>query len=64
MSTVPRLRPRPIWPLLGLGLGALAGFAYWYGWGCTTGCPGQSNPAMTIGLGAAAGLVLGVSGSR
>ena len=32
------------WNLLGIGLGALAGFLYWYYIGCTSGtCPIQSH---------------------
>ena len=61
MDDSPRLRPRPTLPLLGLILGGAAGFAFWYAWGCQQGCPGQSNPLMTIGLGSALGLVLGAS---
>ncbi len=32
------------WRILGIGLGALAGYLYWYYIGCTSGtCPIQSN---------------------
>lgn len=32
------------WKLVGVALGAIAGFAYWYFIGCTSGtCPIQSN---------------------
>lgn len=30
--------------LLGMTLGALAGWAYWYWWGCTNGCTITSSP--------------------
>ncbi len=43
---------------LGIGIGALLGFAYWYFIGCTSGhCPLTSNPYITTGYGAAVGFV-------
>jgi hypothetical protein len=47
------------------GLGALAGFAYYYFIGCSTGtCPLTSNPYTSIIYGAVVGLVLSIDGKR
>jgi hypothetical protein len=45
--------------LLGIILGGLAGFLYYYFVGCASGgCPITSNPYLTIGYGILLGLVL------
>lgn len=47
------------WKLVGVALGALAGFAYWYFIGCNSGtCPIQSNWESSTLYGALFGLVL------
>lgn len=52
---------KQLWkPALGVVLGGLAGFAYYYYIGCATGtCPLQSNPYLMTGYGVLLGLVLG-----
>ncbi len=50
---------RNIIEIIGTLLGAVLGYIYWYGWGCTDGCPIRSNPyLMTL-----AGALLGYSGT-
>jgi len=53
---------KQLWkPALGVVLGGLAGFAYYYYIGCATGtCPLQSNPYVMTGYGVLLGLVLGI----
>ncbi len=47
--------------LLGVGIGAFLGFAYYYFIGCNSGsCPITSNPLNSILYGAFAGLILTV----
>ncbi len=46
--------------LIFMAIGGLAGYAYYYFIGCTTGsCPLSSNPYLMTGYGLGAGLVLG-----
>ena len=45
-------------------LGAAAGYAYFHFWGCTNGCPMQSNWLIMTSYGAAVGLVLGLPGRK
>jgi hypothetical protein len=33
----PRLRPSPVWPVLGAVIGGLGGFAFYYFYGCDSG---------------------------
>lgn len=45
--------------LLGLVVGAIGGYAYYYFIGCTSGsCPLTSNPYISIGFGAVFGYLL------
>ena len=44
------------------GLGAAAGYAYYHFFGCTNGCPLQSNWYVTTLYGAIVGLTLGFPG--
>ena len=47
------------WKLVGLVLGALAGFAYWYFIGCNSGsCPIQSNWESSTLYGGLIGIVM------
>ena len=47
------------WKLVGIFIGALAGFAYWYYIGCTSGtCPIQSNWHISTLYGGLIGYVL------
>ena len=39
-------------------LGGLAGFTYYHFWGCTNGCPLQSNWMLMSGYGMFAGIVI------
>jgi hypothetical protein len=43
---------------IGASLGAIAGFIYYYFWGCKNGCPLQSNWIIMTFYGAFAGLIL------
>ena len=46
--------------LISMAIGGIAGYAYYYFVGCTTGsCPISSNPYLMTGYGLGAGLVLG-----
>ncbi|MEJ2051752.1 MAG: DUF6132 family protein, partial [Calditrichota bacterium] len=56
-----RIVQAQLWkPALGIVLGGLGGFAYYYFVGCATGtCPIQSNPFLMTGYGVLLGLVLG-----
>ncbi len=46
--------------LIFMAIGGIAGYAYYYFVGCTTGsCPISSNPYLMTGYGLGAGLVLG-----
>ncbi|MFN8208789.1 MAG: DUF6132 family protein [Bacteroidales bacterium] len=58
---LPSFFERILWRrlMLGLFLGALAGFAYWYFVGCASGtCPIKSNPWLMTGYGMLFGGVL------
>jgi hypothetical protein len=44
--------------IIGVVLGGVAGFAYYFFWGCKNGCPLQSNWTIMTGYGAFAGFVL------
>jgi len=47
------------WKLVGIGIGALAGFAYWYYIGCASGtCPIQSHWQSSTLYGALIGYIL------
>ncbi len=47
------------WKLVGVSIGALAGFAYWYFIGCASGtCPIQSHWQSSILYGALIGYIL------
>jgi hypothetical protein len=41
-----------------LTLGALAGWVYWYLWGCSESCPIKSNPLHSSLYGAVMGILL------
>lgn len=43
---------------VGILLGALAGFGYWYGWGCSEGCAITSSPVNSTLYGALMGALL------
>ncbi len=45
-------------------LGALAGFLYYHFWGCTNGCPLQSNWLLMTAYGALAGFVLSLPAKK
>lgn len=50
---------KPLKIILGIGIGALLGFAYYYFIGCTSGtCPITSNPLSSILYGSVFGLIL------
>ena len=52
-------------PALGVLLGGIAGFGYYYYIGCATGgCPIQSNPYLMTGYGILLGLVFGIPGKK
>jgi len=52
-------------PALGIFLGGVAGFGYYYFIGCAAGtCPIQSNPYIMTGYGVLLGLVLGIPGKK
>ena len=52
-------------PALGVFVGGLAGFGYYYFIGCAAGtCPLQSNPYIMTGYGILLGLVLGIPGKK
>ncbi|MBV6405847.1 MAG: hypothetical protein GFGODING_02629 [Flavobacteriales bacterium] len=44
--------------LFGIVLGALAGWAYWHGWGCTNGCAITSSPVNSALYGGLMGALL------
>lgn len=44
--------------LIGVALGALAGWLYWYQWGCTNGCAITSSPVNSTLYGAFMGGLL------
>lgn len=44
--------------LLGIALGAVAGWAYWYWWGCTEGCAITSSPVNSSLYGGLLGALL------
>ncbi len=44
--------------LLGIALGALVGWAYWYWWGCTNGCTITSSPVNSSLYGGLMGALL------
>ncbi len=51
--------------ILGVALGAVAGFAYYYFIGCNSGsCPISSNPYITVGYGALVGLILSIPSKK
>jgi hypothetical protein len=51
--------------ILGVTLGAVAGFAYYYFIGCNSGsCPISSNPYITVGYGALVGLILSIPSKK
>lgn len=51
--------------LLGVSLGAIAGFAYYYFIGCNSGsCPISSNLYITVGYGALVGLILSIPSKK
>jgi len=49
---------------LGIVIGGLAGFTYYYYWGCKNGCPLQSNWSIMTAYGAFAGFVLTLPGRK
>ncbi len=50
------------WKLLGVAIGAIAGFAYWYFIGCTSGtCPIQSNWHTSTMYGGLIGYILPIN---
>lgn len=50
---------------IGIGIGAMLGFAYFYFIGCRTGaCPITSNPFISTAYGAAIGLLLTLGNSK
>jgi hypothetical protein len=56
-SALPMEKQRTLRRILGVTLGATAGFAFWALVGCNTGaCPLTSNPWMSTGWGAVIGL--------
>lgn len=47
--------------LIGLAVGAIAGYGYYYFIGCHSGnCPISSNPLISTGYGALIGLILSI----
>ena len=57
-TPVPSVRRNPHVLWFGVVLGIIGGYAYYYFWGCKVGCPGQSNPVTSIGLGIGFGVLL------
>lgn len=57
---------KQLWkPVLGVFLGGIAGFSYYYFIGCAAGtCPLQSNPYIMTGYGILLGLVFGIPGKK
>jgi hypothetical protein len=51
-------------PLLFVLIGSLAGFAYYYYYGCTNGCPLTSTWYVTTVYGAMMGFVLAMPGKK
>ena len=53
------LKSKKFWkPFLGIAIGGLAGFLYYYFVGCSSGtCPITSNPYISIGYGSLMGLL-------
>lgn len=50
---------------LGILLGAIAGFAYYFFIGCNSGsCPISSNPLISTGYGALLGLILSIPSKK
>jgi len=49
---------------IGVIIGAIAGYTYYYFWGCTNGCPLQSNWTVMTAYGAFAGFVLTLPGKK
>jgi hypothetical protein len=49
---------------IGAALGAIAGFIYYYFWGCKNGCPLQSDWMIMTFYGAFAGLILAIPGKK
>lgn len=52
-------KQKPLKIILGIGIGAILGYAYYYFIGCSSGtCPITSNPLSSILYGSVFGLVL------
>jgi hypothetical protein len=64
-ATAKRLVVRYYKPVLGVAIGAGAGWAYSYFVGCATGgCPLTSNPLIAAGIGALMGLSISGTGGK
>ncbi|MCX7736843.1 MAG: DUF6132 family protein [Candidatus Kapabacteria bacterium] len=51
--------------IIGLVLGAIAGYAYYFFIGCHSGtCPISSNPLISTGYGALVGLILSIPSKK
>ncbi len=49
---------------IGAALGSIAGFVYYYFWGCKNGCPLQSNWLIMTLYGAIAGLIISIPSKK
>jgi len=50
--------------ILGGFIGGIAGFTYYYFWGCKNGCPLQSNWMIMTAYGAIAGIILSIPNKK